>query len=100
MILFTALLSHYHIIFRIVIDANKGPKYYMASPTIRLRPVWFMSSMSRVSLLLTDVLRRFQPDLDTLRAYQTSKADLDSDGMHFSALAGRDYVTFILDQAQ
>lgn len=86
--------------FRVTAEANKGPVYFLASPTIRLRPAWFLPAMGRVSILLTDVLHRYQPNLTLLRAYQSSKDDLDSDGLHFSALAGRDYVTFLLDQAQ
>ena len=86
--------------FSEVINDNSGPVYYLSAPTIRTRPAWYLPMMGRISGLITDSLRRNQPNLSSMRAYQSTREDLDSDGMHFSALAGNLYVTFLLDQAQ
>lgn len=86
--------------FSEVIDSNPGPTYFLASPTNRTRPSWLLPSMGRLSVLITEVLRRHKPNLTSLRAYNVTKDELDSDGIHLTALAGRDYVTYLLDQAQ
>ena len=46
------------------------------------------------------MLRAHRPNLLTIRSFQANVSELDSDGVHFSALSGRDYVLHLLDQSR
>lgn len=46
---------------------------------------------------LSGILRAHSPNLYTIRSFTAGVSDLDSDGVHFSALSGRDYVLHLID---
>ena len=72
----------------------------MAQPTIRSRPSWYLPLLPAIIRSLTSVLRIHNPTLYTLRSFVATSTDLDSDGVHFSALSGQDYVVHLLDQSR
>lgn len=78
--------------------SNPGPAYFLAPVTIRLRPQWFLEVHTALSSLLLKVLRQHRPPLTLMKAFPSTYDNLDSDGIHFTAVAGRDYVQWLLDQ--
>ena len=81
-----------------VISAHPGPAYFLAAPNVRLHPTWFLPGLPSYLHCLSGVLHDLQPNLHTLRSFGEGPSDLDSDGIHFNAASGRDYVQFLLDQ--
>jgi len=80
------------------IDKTPEPSYFLASPTTRTRPSWYLPLMSDIISLITKALRMHTPNLLTLRAFKANKVDLDSDGVHLNALTGMDYVLHLLNE--
>ena len=72
----------------------------MAPPTVRTRPTWYLPLLPHVMRSLSGSLRVHNPALSTLKAFLATQKDLDSDGVHFNALSGRDYVLYLLDQSR
>ena len=92
--------KRYFLPFRDTIGSNRGPSYVMAPPTVRTRPTWYLPLMSAIIRSLTGVLRVHSPTLYTLRAFIASNSELDSDGIHFTALSGIGYVLHLIDQSR
>ena len=86
--------------YRDAIGANCGPAYFLAPPTVRTRPSWYLPMFPSMMRSLVGSLRAHNPALTTLRAFLATPKDLDSDGVHFNALSGRDYVLYLLDQSR
>lgn len=91
-----SILIHY----RDATSKYAAPAYFLAQPTIRSRPTWYLPLLPVVVRSLTGVLRVHNPNLYALPAFISTSSDLDSDGVHFSALSGRDYVLHLLDQSR
>jgi len=65
---------------------------------MRTKPSWYLPLTSTIMKALIGVLRSHNPGLVTLKAFPCTASELDSDGIHLGAVAGRDYVQFLLDQ--
>ena len=85
---------------RDAIGANRGPSYFLAPPTVRTRPTWYLPLLPAVMRSLVGSLRANNPALSTLRAFMSTTKDLDADGVHFNAISGRDYVLHLLDYSR
>ena len=81
-------------------EAYSAPAYFLAPPTIRTRPSWYLPLLPAIVRSLTCTLRLHQPRLWTLKAFVATNAELDSDGVHFTALAGIGYVLDLIDQSR
>lgn len=79
-------------------EAVQDPSYFLAMPTVRSRPEWFVSLHSDLARLVLKHLKRLQPAPRPLRAFPMSGRDLDSDGIHLNAVSGIPYVQFLVDQ--
>ena len=71
-------------------------RVFLAPPNIRLKPMWY----SRLRPTIIRVLHRFlqtrQPNLQILDDFA---GDLEKDGVHYSILAGVNFVKSVADQA-
>jgi len=85
-------------IFRSAIEAVSGPDFFLAAPTTRTRPSWYLPILPDITNLLTKSLRLHSPNLYTIKAFKANKGDLDTDGIHFSPLTGLDYVLHLLNE--
>ena len=81
-------------------EAYAAPAYFLAPPTIRSRPSWYLPLLPAIVRSLTGVLRLHQPRLWTLKAFVATSSELDSDGVHFTALSGIGYVLDLIDQSR
>jgi len=72
--------------------------FYLAAPTIRTRPSWYLNLLPEIIQTLTKSLIHHAPPLTTLKAFNCSQKELETDGIHFSTLAGLSYVNFLLEQ--
>jgi len=94
-----SLLSFLYFIYsRELISSYPKPSYYLAAPTIRTRPSWYLNLLPDVTQMLTRSLIHHSPNLLSLKAFQCTAKDLDSDGVHFSTLTGLSYVNHLLEQ--
>lgn len=78
--------------------AIPDPSYYLAMPTVRSRPEWFLPMHLDLTKMILANLKTVNPAPQPLRAFALSGQDLDSDGIHLNALAGITYVQFLIDQ--
>lgn len=74
------------------------PSYFLAMPTIRSRPEWFINLHPGLAQVILKHLKRLRPAPQPLRAFPMSGRDLDSDGIHLNAVSGIPYVQFLVDQ--
>lgn len=74
------------------------PSYFIALPTIRTRPDWYVPMHPELSDLISKCLRNVLPSPRPLRAFLMSGRDLDSDGIHLNAISGMAYVQFLVNQ--
>lgn len=76
----------------------QDPSYYLAMPTARTRPEWFMPLLAEMPDIILKHLRKIRPSPRPLPSFMMSGNDLDSDGIHLNALAGITYVQFLVDK--
>lgn len=74
------------------------PSYYLAMPTVRTQPLWFLPMQSDITQLIFGCLRMMRLPMTPLPALPLSGQDLDSDGVHLNALSGLKYVMHLIDQ--
>lgn len=86
------------VIFRHTIAAAPDPSYYLAMPTVRTQPQWFLAMQADISQLIFSCLKKLGIPLTPLQSLPLSGHDLDSDGVHLNALAGLKYVQSLIDQ--
>lgn len=91
---------NFTVIHRDAIATYSGPAYFLAQPNVRTRPRWFLPLMPSILRSLSGVLSAHNPDLFTIKSFSSGVSELDSDGVHFSALSGRDYVLHLIDQSR
>lgn len=76
----------------------QDPSYFIAMPTVRTRPEWFLPLLPELPDLILKNIRKLRLPLRPLPSFQMSGNDLDSDGIHLNALAGITYVQFLIDK--
>lgn len=81
-----------------MIANSPEPSYYLAAPTIRTRPSWYLPILPDILTSLSRALRMHKPGLMSLKAFRVNKSDLDTDGVHLNALSGLDYVLHLLNE--
>jgi len=81
-----------------MISGCPRPAYFLAPPTVRLRPLWYLPLLPEIVQLLSRCLRIHEPGLQCLKSFSCTQKDLESDGVHFSALTGFSYIQFLLDE--
>jgi len=67
---------------------------------MRTTPEWYGKLQPQVSRLIYKHLKELQPRLMILPSYQMDATGLDSDGIHFSAVTGYDYVIHLIDKSR
>jgi len=93
--IFTLVFSFH---YSAAIEKTPEPSYFLAAPTSRTRPSWYLPLLPEIITSITKALRLHSPNLLTLKAFKVDKADLDSDGVHLNALSGMDYVLHLLNE--
>ncbi len=78
-------------IFRDLCDSRPDVDFYLAPTTPRNKPFWFTNAQPAVSHLIQLQLKEIQPRLVPLPGFPSDPTSLDTDGVHFSALAGIAY---------
>jgi len=84
--------------FRDLITALPKPSYFLAAPTVRTRPQWYLDLFPDITQMLSKALLFHHPNLTTLKTFHCSPSDLESDGMHLNTLSGIAYVNFLVEQ--
>lgn len=74
------------------------PTYYLAMPTVRTQPQWFLPMYADINNLIFGCIKKMGLPITPLKALAISGQDLDSDGIHLNALAGLKYVMHLIDQ--
>jgi hypothetical protein len=87
-------------IFSHVCRAHPDISFYLAPTTPRLRPQWFSFAQSEVSKQVQLQVHGQQARLLPLPGFQTDSTALDSDGVHFLPLPGRDYCIHLIESAR
>ena len=70
-------------------------RFFLAQPNLRLNPSWYSAARPSVLRTLHSCLRGKPPNLQLLDDYN---GDLDNDRIHFSILAGTNYIHALVDQ--
>ena len=70
-------------------------RFFLAQPNLRLKPSWYSAARPSILRTLHSCLRGKPPNLQLLDDYN---GDLDNDRVHFSILAGTNYVHSLVDQ--
>jgi hypothetical protein len=86
--------------FRDLCETRPDVDFYLAPTTPRNKPFWFTGAQPAISRLIQLQLKEIQPRLLPLPGFQTDPTSLDTDGVHFSALAGIAYCQHIVDSAR
>ena len=73
---------------------------YVAMPTPRTKPQWFMPFFTEICKLILSNVRSFLVPIKAMRAPQLSLSDLDSDGVHLNSIAGLPYIQGLIDDAR
>jgi len=74
--------------------------FYLAPTTIGSKPTWFSDCQAAISKVIQDEIQKAQPRLLPLPGFQTDYGSLDSDGIHFTPLAGISYCMHLIDSAR
>lgn len=85
-------------IFSTAMAAIQGPGYFLAMPTVRSRPEWFLPVHPDLTQIILANLKSTRPSPSPLRAFPMCGRDLDSDGIHLNGSSGIPYVQFLVDQ--
>jgi hypothetical protein len=75
-------------------------EFYLAPTTPRNKPYWYSSAQSSITRLIQLQLKELQPRLISLPGFPTDPTSLDTDGVHFSVLAGIAYCQHVVDSAR
>jgi len=94
------LLIFYLSILRQVADDTPDTAFFLAPPTLRTTPEWYSRIRLPVTKLIYKYLKELQPRLIPLPAYLMEPTGLDTDGVHFSATTGFDYVIHLIDKTR
>jgi len=86
--------------FRGIADDTPGTSFFLAPPTLRTTPEWYGKIQLQVTMLVYKHLKELQPRLVPLPAFLMDPTGLDSDGVHFSATTGFDYVIHLIDKSR
>ena len=86
--------------FRNIAEETEQTCYFLAPPTMRLTPGWYGKLQPRISKIIYKNLKETQPRLMPLPAYLMDRGGLDTDGVHFSAVTGYDYVIHLIDKSR
>jgi hypothetical protein len=86
--------------FRDICDTRPDANFFLAPFTPRNRPFWYSDAQSNINQLLELLLRRHQPRLLPLPGFPTDPTSLDTDGIHFTPIAGIAFVQHIIDRAR
>lgn len=70
-------------------------RFFLAQPNIRMRPIWYSTARPNILRILHSHLRDKPRNLQLLDDFS---GDLDNDRVHFSILAGTNYVHALVDQ--
>jgi len=84
--------------FRDLITACPKPSYYLAAPTIRTRPKWYLEMLPEILQSLSKALVHHNPSLLTLKSFHCSVKELDVDRVHFTTYSGLAYINFLIEQ--
>jgi hypothetical protein len=87
-------------VYRDICETRPDASFFLASPTPRTRPFWYADAQSNISHLLQLLLRRHQPHLLPLPGFHTDPTSLDTDGIHFTPIAGIAYCQHVIDRAR
>lgn len=74
------------------------PTYFVAMPTVRTRPEWYLPLLPEIPNMVLKQIRNLHLALRPLPAFQMSGSDLDTDGIHLNALAGITYCQHLIDK--
>jgi len=88
------------ICYRSIAEETEQSHYFLAPPTMRSTPKWYGKLQPRITRLIYKNLKEVQPRLTPLPAYLMDSSGLDSDGIHFSAVTGFDYVIHLIDKSR
>jgi len=88
------------LIFRTIAEEAENTTFFLSPPTIRTTPVWYGKLQPRITKLVYKHLKELQPRLLPLPAYLMDSSGLDSDGVHFNAVTGFDYVIYLIDKSR
>jgi len=88
------------IILRSVAEEAEQTNFFLAPPTMRSTPKWYGKLQPRITRLIYKNLKEVQPRLSPLPAFLMDSTGLDSDGIHFSATTGFDYVIHLIDKSR
>ncbi len=75
-------------------------EFYLTPTTPRNKPYWYSSAQSSITRLIQLQLKELQPRLISLPGFPTDPTSLDTDGVHFSILAGIAYCQHVVDSAR
>jgi len=75
-------------------------EFYLTPTTPRNKPYWYSSAQSSITRLIQLQLKELQPRLISLPGFPTDPTSLDTDGVHFSVLAGIAYCQHVVDSAR
>jgi hypothetical protein len=85
---------------RDICDTRPDVSFFLSPITPRNHPFWYSAEQSNISLLIHAQLQKHQPRLLPLPGFPTEPASLDTDGIHFTVLAGIGYCQHLIDSAR
>lgn len=85
-------------LFSNAIASVPDPTYFIAMPTVRTRPEWYLPLLPEIPSIVLKHIRKLRIALRPLPSFQMSGNDLDSDGIHLNALAGITYCQHLIDK--
>jgi len=85
---------------RVIAEENEASCYFLAPPNVRSTPKWYGRLLPRISRLVYKHLKETQPRIIPLPAYLMDCSGLDSDGVHFNAVTGYEYVIHLIDKSR
>lgn len=86
--------------YRELCDDRPNTSFFLAPTTMRTSPEWFSSLQTQIGGLIYEEIHDQRPRLSPLPAFMMDRTFLDSDGVHFTPVAGRDYVLHLIDKAR
>ncbi len=86
--------------YRDICETRPDVTFYLAPTTPRNRPFWFSVEQSNISHLLQLQLKLHKPRLLPLPGFPTDPSSLDTDGIHFTPIAGIAYCQHLIDHAR
>ncbi len=92
--------AYLYCLYRDICESRPDKEFYLVPTTTRNKPYWYTDAQPAITRLLQLQLKEIQPRLIPLPGFPSDPSSMDTDGVHFTALAGIAYCQHVIDSAR